>query len=103
MAGTFYELYFTPSQTVNPVPPLAGTAYRNAFSYSTMSSVRPAGHGAGANARVGTGASAPARADTTYAGSALTGPMSMDCDERCKYLESVEADYCSKVCTAIRY
>lgn len=93
----FYQLYYAPSpkQIVGPVGSTpafrgvtghgVGTAYGNAYSYSESAS-------AVAEVRKGSAA------DTTY-----SGPMTLDCDERCKYLPAAEAYDCSMVCGVLRY
>lgn len=88
----FYEMYFTPQQRVGPLGSTptyrdanahgAATAYGGAYSYS---------QGA-AQVRRGS------IADTTF-----SGPMDLDCDEKCYYLPAGEAVACSLACGVLRY
>ena len=61
------------------------TAYGNAFSYAANAS---------AIAAVRRGSAV----DPSY-----VTPMTLDCDEKCKYLPASEAEACSQVCDVLRY
>ena len=91
----FYEMYFTPTQTIGPMGSTPafkniaghgiGTAYGNSYSYAQSAS-------AVAQVRMG-----------SIADSSFNAPGTLDCDERCKYLPALEAEDCSRVCGVLRY